>query len=65
MSGVLVSALKIIFNGGFRISMQKCLRTAIWFEEGGLMLFLPNTLDKTEKTSVACIKKPEMNNGDF
>lgn len=44
--------------------MQKCLRTAIWFEEGGLILFLLNALDKAEETAVAHVKKPEMKNGD-
>lgn len=65
MSCVSVSALKMISSGGFRISMQKCLRTAIWFEEGGLILFLLNALIKTEETTIVHVKKPEMNNGDY
>lgn len=57
VSHVWVSALKIIFNGGSQISLQKCLRrTTIWFEEGGLKLFLLNILDKTEETSVVHVR---------
>lgn len=40
--------------------MQKGLSTAIWFEEGGMKLFLLNTLYKIEETSVAHMKEPEV-----